>query len=210
MNQLKKDLQINNDSFAKTLIKSINANFLTLDINKDIYRMSYYRIASLEAWKDFIFENLIKDESIKFYIEAQNDAVLSHVFHKIGSWRAALQILRSLLENILFFIYYKDRPVELELWKNEKHKLPISDYINYYCNHPRLIGKPSNITSRDLLKREYSTLSKAVHGSTINFRMTNQSFPSLMIPDVRRLNQGMNREKFVLLMINIIFINLLF
>lgn len=209
MNEVIDELKKNYDWFSNKLDKQLKHTFSSLNTHEDIFQGSYNRLASLESWKAYLFEIVTKDDSSKFFIEAQNDALLSHLLCRIGSWRASLQCLRACIENILFFIYYKDHPIELKLWDVGKNKLPISDYLNYYYDHPNHIVVPANIDSKVLLKAEYSTLSKAVHGSSVSFRMTKEDdFPSIMLPKIERLNMGMSREKSVLFLINLMFINL--
>ena len=62
-----------------------------------------------------VLEPRMTADSLAFFLEAQNDALVSHVFGNLGSWRSALKALRSCIENVAFCLYYKDHPVELHL-----------------------------------------------------------------------------------------------
>jgi hypothetical protein len=168
------------------LLKETEANFkafdsdwrkdmaqVASDLAKDsaLYLASYRRLTSLQAWRMFL-ETRISEGSLAFFLEAQNDSLTSYVFASLGSWRAALKALRSCIDNMLFCVYYKDHPVELELWHAGKHKPTFSELFTYLDNHPARIDS-SNIDAMPPLRTEYATLSKAVHASAKSFRMTN-------------------------------------
>ncbi|HLN37482.1 MAG TPA: hypothetical protein VK337_06840, partial [Xanthobacteraceae bacterium] len=76
------------------------------------------------------------------------------------------------IENALCSIYYREHPVELELWSAGKFIIGFLDLIKYAEKHPRLSGLGREITGLAALHAEYATLSKAVHASAVNFRMT--------------------------------------
>jgi hypothetical protein len=60
----------------------------------------------------------------------------------------------------------------LAKWEVGQHKLGYSELHNYFESHPALNGIGESLTGLGPLKGEYSTLSKAVHGSAKIFRMT--------------------------------------
>ena len=107
-------------------------------------------------------------ESEAFFFEAQNDLLVSHCLSRCGYFRQALKTLRSAIDNFYFAIYYKDYPIELEKWLLGNHKLSFSELQSYFESHPLIIDSKIELTGLDLLKVEYSTLSKAVHGSAKN------------------------------------------
>lgn len=207
MISLKQELYENFKVFQDKLKGQFLDSYSILESHEDEYSSSYVRLSSLEAWRAFVLEQVVSPGSLVFFLEAQNDALLSHTFARIGAWRSALQSLRCAIENVLFCLYYKDHSVELELWNLGKHKIPISDFVNYLEKHPNFNSIDPEISGISLLKKEYSTLSKAVHGSSINFRMTHSnSFPALMIPDDSKLNQWLARENRAIQVINQILI----
>ncbi|MBW1795347.1 MAG: hypothetical protein JRJ38_13115 [Deltaproteobacteria bacterium] len=210
MKSLKEELSRNFRSFGNELKGKYVETFTTLETNEGKYLESYERLSTLEAWRAYLLEYCISGSSLNFFLEAQNDALLAHTFARIGSWRTALQSLRSLIENTLFCLYYKDHPVELNLWENGKHQQSVSDYIAYIAKHPRFYSVNANITGVALLKKEYSTLSKAVHGSSRSFRMTKKEddFPALMIPDITKLNQWLTREAKAIQIVNQVLITM--
>jgi len=137
------------------------------------FASNYRRIVSINAWRSLI-ELIEPKDAVLFFTEAQNDALLSNVLARCGSWRTALQCLRSVIENVIYFIYYKDHPVELRMWGSGRHKLTAQVVFDYLRSHPEFRGIPPTVSGIDALQDEYSTLSKAVHGSAIGFRMTAQ------------------------------------
>jgi len=204
MRHLNLELKNNYFAFKRKLKNSYSEAFDALESDDKKFLTSYKRLASLEAWRAYLLEQELNTNILDFFIEAQNDALLSHTFARIGSWRAALKALRSTIENVLFCLYYKDHPVEYLMWEKGKNQLPIADYINYIDRHPKYDSITSKLTGVALLKKEYSTLSKAVHASSKNFRMTitHDRFPSLMVPNAPKLNQWLSREKQVIQLIN--------
>ncbi|RJQ67306.1 MAG: hypothetical protein C4519_24225 [Desulfobacteraceae bacterium] len=212
MKTLEKELEKSFDLFSSDLHSSFSVSFKSLEGNKSIYLASYNRLSSLEAWRAYVLEGTISPESLDFFIEAQNDALLSHAFARIGSWRAALKSLRSAVENVLFGLFYKDHPVEYMLWEKGKSQLPISEYRSYLERHPLYDSIPDELSGIALLKKEYATLSKAVHGSSTKFRMTTApyKFPSLMVPEKPKLGQWATREKETLQMINQLMVSMFY
>jgi hypothetical protein len=83
-----------------------------------------------------------------------------------------LQALRSCIENALLALYYKDHPVELRLW--EQQRLTFSQLHSYFAAHP---DKPAaaSIAALESIAAEYATLSRAVHASAQSFRMADEN-----------------------------------
>jgi hypothetical protein len=164
---------------------------------------SYRRMVSLQAWRAFL-ETRISDASLSFFLEAQNDALTSHVFANLGSWRSALKSLRSSIENVMFSLYYKDHPVEFTLWEMGQHKPPIADFISYLERHPQRV-KEASVDPIPHIQAEYSTLSKAVHASAKSFRMTKDIKTTLLwSPTLASFGQWQTREMTVLLNLNLL------
>lgn len=166
-----------------------------LATSEAIYLKSYQRLTSLNAWRELLLENELPSEAHNFFCESQNDAVSSHVFAYLGSWRAALQFLRSCIENVFFCEYYKDHPIELRLWAHGRHQLGFNEMMNYFYKHPDIEGISNNLTGLQLIQREYSVLSRAVHSSATSFRMTvPNGKTNLWTSEVRRLQAWSTRE----------------
>jgi hypothetical protein len=210
MKELSEELEVNFRAFADELKKRLNNSFESLAKNQSDHLESYKRLSSLEAWKGYILEVKISSSALEFFLEAQNDALLSHALARIGAWRSALQSLRSAIENTLFCLYYKDHPVEYQLWELGKNQIPISDYMKYISKHPAFRKVNANLTGLGLLEREYSTLSRAVHASSMSFRMiqVEEQFPAITLPELPRLNQWLARERNALQLINQILITM--
>ena len=171
MSELDSELKANFESFRSDWTKQVQENWKELQ-KLQFFSESYRRLASLNALKNDIVIPNFSPDSAAFFFEAHNDALVSHVMASSGSWRGALQALRSCLENALNVIYYRDHPVELQLWLNGSSRLSFSELFNYMERHPKLSTFTTTENGLQLIKDEYSTLSRAVHGSAVNFRMT--------------------------------------
>lgn len=203
MNTIKKEIESNFAEFKSELKHIYDTSSDQLTVHNNLYLQSYERIVSFQAWKAYVLEDITVDDSLNFFIEAQNDALLSHCLARIGSWRLALMALRSALENTLFYLYYKDHNVELSLWQLGKHNMHIADYETYIERHPKFVKIDAKTSGIEILKKEYNILSKAVHASSVKFRMTDEDyFPALTLPDLPHLNQWIAREKETLKLIN--------
>jgi hypothetical protein len=181
------------------------ASVTVLGSQVDKYKSSYRRLVSLQAWRSSLLEQSLSPESLAFFLEAQNDGLVSHVLARSGSWRAALKALRSLIENTCFCLYYMDHPVELELWLSGAHRIGFRALSDYFEHHPRIGGVSPADSGIDVLRNEYSTLSKAVHASASGFRMTSgMSTTQLWSADPARLGAWLTREGQVLLGVNLL------
>lgn len=175
----------------------------------ELYKESYRRIVSLQAWRSELLEKIIQGDADDFFKEAQNDALMSHSLARQGAWRVALMCLRSCIENTLFGIYYSEHPVELKQWSTGAHRLGFTEAVTYLSKHPMLLKISEQISGIELIKSEYATLSRAVHGSSKNFRVTKSGeIEGLNVVDVTELSKWATREKNTLIGINFIMLAL--
>jgi hypothetical protein len=203
MSLLLKETEANFDTFGGDWRKHMADVSAELTKQRPKYLESYRRIVSLQAWRSFL-ESRVSDASLSFFLEAQNDALTSHVFASLGSWRSSLKALRSGIENVMFSLYYKDHPVEFTLWEAGHHKPPISDFVSYLERHPLRI-KEATVDPIPHIQAEYATLSKAVHASARNFRMTKDIKTTLLWSSaLPTLGQWQAREAAVLLNLNLL------
>lgn len=170
---------------------------------------SYRRIAAFNSLKSDLLEQQIDEASFAFFQEAHNDALQSHVCASVGSWRLALKSLRSFLENSFNALYFMDHPIELQNWARGREKLWFSELLKYFDDHPDLAGNSLASMALAELKTEYSTLSKAVHGSAKSFRMTDDvSKVLLWSTKQEKIGAWSTREKQVLSNVAVIVIAL--
>lgn len=203
MSQLEKEIEENFATFSKNYWQSAQDTVASLASRKAKYLDSYKRIVTLQAWRSELLERRLSVESFAFFLEAQNDALTSHVLARFGSWRSSLKSLRSCIENALSCLYYMDHPVELELWDDGRNRLTFSNLEGYFRAHPRLKGIPKQATGMDELSEEYSTLSRAVHGSAKTFRMSGEGIGlQLWSNEPARLGMWGTREKATMLGLN--------
>lgn len=205
MKHLREEVEANFVEFSKSWKKRLSEVSTSLDAQTPKYLDSYSRLVSLQAWRSELLEKIVDKRAMGFYLEAQNDAVVSHVFARMGAWRSALKSLRSCIENVMQCLYYKDHPVELELWHRGEHFLQRVSLTTYLASHPQIKTLTSELTGLNVLGAEYSTLNNAVHGSSLSFRMTLKGEDiQLFSSEVASLGQWGTRERSVLLGINLL------
>jgi hypothetical protein len=203
MPTLEEELQSNFNHFSsqwKTTLKIVTNK---LEVNSDEYFNSYVLLASINAWRQFVIESIASADAKKFFDEAQNDLLLSHVFAQFGSWRISLMCLRACIENVLSCEFYKDHPVELILWNQGKHRVGFHESIGYFSKHPQVANINGSLHSLPIIEKEYGILSRAVHASSPSFRMTIQDgYTQLWSADLSRLSAWRTREKKIVQGIN--------
>jgi hypothetical protein len=198
MSQLSDEIDANRTAFFKSWTAEAPKNWAALESNNALIE-SYRRLAALQALKSSVIARSYSKESAAFFSEAHNDALVSHVNASVGSWRSALQALRSCIENVLRTIYYNEHPVEYELWEMGEFLISFSELIKYAERHPKIRGVPKQLTGIEALKSEYATLSKAVHSSAAKFRMTGPASGILLwSTDAARASMWNTRERKVI------------
>ncbi len=205
MSDLDDEVESNFKSFSAAWLDSLQQSIKTLEAHPDKFLASYKTIASLNAWRENLIIQVVSEEASLFFLEAQNDALISHVLARMGSWRSALKALRSLVENVLHCLYYSDHPVELRQWLAGAHRLQFSELLSYFSAHPDLKDIPDDLSALVILKNEYGTLSRAVHGSAKGFRMTKGTDSTVLwSPDLPSLGAWKTREQSVLYALNLL------
>jgi len=209
MTSFEREIETHFDNFDDRWPKELAEVKSALGDSRSFFIRSYRRISSLSAWRSFVINNVCHPNTAKFFIEAHNDAVSSHVFARVGSWRASLKFLRSCIENILFCEYYKDHPIEMRLWDKGEHRVNFSDLLNYFHTHPDVTPSLPAVTALERIKRAYGMLSRAVHGSDVSFRMTElDEHTNIWTDDIRRLGQWNTREREVIIAVNMLLLTL--
>ncbi|MFP9137893.1 hypothetical protein ACLI1C_12010 [Devosia sp. XGJD_8] len=195
MAKLGEDLQHNYSQFSKNLPSAIEKNVKAFRGNDKLLD-SYARIAAINAMKRDLVEHHLPQGAAHFFYEAHNDALLSHVNASFGSWRPALQSLRSFMENTMSAIFYMDHPVELQKWAEGQYYIAPRDLREYVADHPQLRGLSQELDLKAGLDNEYATLSKAVHASNSLFRMTSEDAKTKFADvDVAELGKWAARER---------------
>jgi hypothetical protein len=200
------EIEANFDVFSTSWKSELPKSIAWLDSHRHTFLQSNSRIVSMNAWRSNFLQNNIAQGSLEFFSEALNDTLISHVFARFGSWRSALNSLRSCIENTCYCLYYKDHPIELQLWELGKHRPGFSEIHTYLQQHPKLtsLGNAS-VTGLAIIKDEYGTLSRAVHASARSFRMSpNVHEVALWRPDAQSLGQWHTRERLNLTGLNLL------
>jgi len=173
------------------------------------FEQSYLRISSIQAWRVSVILGNVCEGAEAFFFEAQNDLLTSHCLARCGSFRQALKALRSAVENIFFSLFYMDHTVELKKWELGRHKLGFTELCSYFESHPANHCYPVAQSCIEAIKSEYSTLSKAVHGSAKVFRMTqNLTEIRLWGNDLAAVGKWASRERAVIVNVNILLLHM--
>jgi hypothetical protein len=139
----------------------------------------YAHATAFESWR----RNILDPElgvGLPFWIEAQNDFLLSLIHGGKGVWRSALQALRSFVENAVSSVYFSEHPVEARRFTAGDFRLSWTGSKEYLRSYPGNKDTEFRRKLVDSLAYEYSELSAAVHGSAESFRMTaGQQYPKL-------------------------------
>ncbi|WP_147450071.1 hypothetical protein [Corallococcus carmarthensis] len=204
MSDLLDEIDHNFAQFSKAWKDGLEKSIISLDTQFDRFRKNYRRITSLNAWREDIILQKISEEASLFFLEAQNDALVSHALARMGSWRSSLKALRSCIENVFYCLYYSDHPVEFRQWEEGSHRLQFSELLAYFSAHPDIKNIPDDLSALPTLKTEYGTLSKAVHGSAKIFRMTKGTDSTVLWnADMPSLGAWQTREIAVLSALNL-------
>lgn len=172
------------------------------------FNLAFARLVSMQAWRSELFDAELCDGSAQFALEGQNDLLTAYILARTGQWRPSLQAQRSAIEAYLNALYFMDHPVELALWEAGRLKTHFSDQIKYLSDHPKIYPKGLKFSGISILKDEYATLSKAVHGSAKAFWMTQAGGPSYFSSDQISKNMWISRNKMVIRALNLLFISL--
>jgi hypothetical protein len=204
------EVDANFSAFSSKWKSDLTSSIAKLDGNEKDFLLSYRRIVSLNAWRGNILESQISEGSLSFFSEALNDALVSHVLARSGSWRTSLMSLRSCLENTCYCLFYKDHPVELRLWESGKHRPSFSEVHTYLEEHPDVSQfRNSPLSGLGSIKEEFGTLSRAVHASAKSFRMTpGKQGAVLWKVDPGSLGQWRSREQRVVCAINLLLLTI--
>lgn len=139
----------------------------------------YAHATAFESWRRSILDPGL-GEGLPFWIEAQNDFLLSLVHGGKGGWRSALQALRSFVENAVCAVYFSEHPVEARRFDAGDFRLSWTEGKEYLRSYPGAKDTDFRRKLVDSLADEYKQLSAAVHGSAESFRMTaGQQYPRL-------------------------------
>lgn len=204
------------EMFLREVVSNFERNFIQvsdesarlisdLSLQKDKFRESYIRLISINAWRQQLIDEVASAKCSSFFREANNDIYSSHILARHGSWRVSLMSMRSFIENTFFGLFYIDHPVELRLWSEGGHKLGFSECLKYFECHPDFKGRAVAKRCLEDLKSEYAQLSRAVHGSSEAFRMSQDGkVYGVSSIDKAKLGSWLTRERAVLNAVNIL------
>jgi hypothetical protein len=206
---LRDEVESNFNAFEKQWPSDLSNAQAALAGSRKKFVDSYLRISTIQAWRTSVILGNVSEGAEAFFFEAQNDFLISHCLSRCGSFRQALKALRGAIENLYFSLYYKDHPVELAKWRDGRYKIGFSDLNSYFGSHPSVCNNDQALQSLATIKDEYATLSKAVHGSAVAFRMTkNLTEINLWGSDAASVGKWATREAHVIVPVNVLLCHL--
>lgn len=206
---LNEEIEANYATFETQWLSEQQAAIAVIASQRKKFVESYVRISSIQAWRTSVVQEVVDDDCLAFFFEAQNDLLVSHCLARAGSFRQALKALRSAIENVYFTLYYKDHPVELRKWQLGQHKAGFQELHTYLVGHPDMQPHDTQDTGLDTLHEEYSTLSKAVHGSAKHFRMTTNLIDiQLWSTELASVGKWETRERTVVTALNLVLVHM--
>jgi hypothetical protein len=207
--KLREELEFNFEQFEQQWPKELGDAQAALVASRKHFIQSYVAISSVQAWRSAVILGNVSEGAEAFFFEAQNDLLISHCLSRCGSFRQALKALRGAIENIYFSLYYKDHSVELKKWEAGRYRVSFSELTSYFESHPALCEHELALQGVASLKEEYATLSKAVHGSAVAFRMT-QNLHEIRLwgGDQGSVGKWATRERHVVTSVNLIMAHL--
>jgi hypothetical protein len=192
------EIDVNFEKFYAEWTTQAQDNWATLHGQQEL-KESYRRLSAFQTIKQQLIVPHSSESAASIFHEAHNDALTSHLLASFGAWRISLKSLRAVIEASLNSLYFREHPVELELWMSGKYRTSFSELLAYFEKHPRISEAPTTISGISTLKGEYATLSKAVHGSNTKFWMTDPISSVLLWSDSTvKLSQWRTRESKVL------------
>lgn len=122
------------------------------------------------ALRMFILKiNDAPEHALNYVSQISSDSIQMYFNMIFGNMRAVKLHQRSLIENLLRYIYYFDHYIEhLILQKEPSKYMLITDLFEYIKHHPMLSENKELCSSIDKLRSKYSEISKVVHVSTIS------------------------------------------
>jgi hypothetical protein len=102
-----------------------------------------------------------------------------------------------------------DHKVELQKWLQGKQRMQFTELVAYFLGHPKLGGQSQSKCGLAELVGQYGSLSKAVHASAKQFRMTTDLLsPKLWVKDPIALAKWSTNERVTVLGINALLLHL--
>jgi len=176
--------------------------------NDPAFKKAYRRLVAMQAWRSELLDGRLPQSALQFAVEGQNDLLVAYLQARTGQWRSALQSQRAALENYLNCLFFMDHPIEAELWEETRYTTQFSELHAYFLRHPKIFEKEARFCGLDIIKSEYSTLSKAVHGSAKAFRMSSDAGPKFFSSDKAFLGKWDHRNRQVIRGITLLMIAL--
>jgi hypothetical protein len=202
------ELKANFEDFTKQWQEELEAVAKKHAAHDKIFEASYVRVALVQSWRTVV-EGRMDDDCAAFFFEAQNDLLVSHCLARCGSFRQALKALRGCIENVLNALYYMDHPIEMKKWLVGEHRLGFTDLYTYFVGHPAVEQAALEKSGLPDINNQYAILSRAVHASAKQFRMTTDlTDTKLWVNDPIAVNKWASNERIVVNALSLLLLSL--
>lgn len=159
---MKDEITAQHNNYLEHLKITSNDVFVTR-MSQEALRDAYENTATFVAIAKHIIGN--EDTTSLFLRESHADLLSAHALIAHGFTRPSHIALRCFMEDCLYFIYYKDHPVEFAQWLEEKHSMQFIELYSYLEKHPSISDHKESIKLENL-RTLYRRLSGTVHGSS--------------------------------------------
>lgn len=194
-------------------LAQINWNDNTAEAAKeeDLFCEAQKQLKLLALWCKQL-ENIYRNNpALPFIREAQVSTQDLCCLISLGIYKCSASSLRTLLESMLYFSYFKDHPVELKSLVTVKpYYLSKKDILDYHLVHTEHFNrKYKAISLNDKLEAVYSEISAIVHGQmpgawhssgSLTDKKFNKQLATLVVEQLTKTMQVIN--PFLLILIN--------
>ena len=147
-------------------------------------------------------------DRFEFLNEVHSDLIHALICIILGLKKPFFLSIRSTIEHILKYIFYKDHPIEYELLSDTSdNKETIQDLINYVLKHPKYCKIKDFDKIMNKLKSEYEDKSKIIHGTSPKYLQLNKTISEIDLSSDEKKDYVTNFSKIaeLLLLVLIIF-----
>jgi hypothetical protein len=121
-------------------------------------------------------------DRVEFLNEVHSDLIHALICITMGLKKPFFLSIRSTIEHILKYIFYKDHPIEYQLLSDTSdNKETIQDMISYVLKHPKYCKIKDFDKIMSKLKSEYEDKSKIIHGTSPKYLQLNKTISEIKL-----------------------------
>jgi hypothetical protein len=134
--------------------------------SEDVFNELELGLTRIAQWAKQLETIYIDNKALSFIKEAQVSAQDLCCLVSLGFYKCSASSIRTILESVLYFSYFKDHPVELDsLLEVDGYYITKEDVISYNLQHTKHFkSRFDKLALRSDLNKIYSEISAIVHG----------------------------------------------